>query len=53
MLGGTTFVQEETFSEVVTFLMGENPVAKLIGLRKTDAGWDGINADLKKRIEEK
>ena len=52
--GGTTFVQEENFSGVLTFPMGKNPVAKLIGLRKkTKAGWDAFNVDFKKWVEEK
>ncbi|KAF2190116.1 hypothetical protein K469DRAFT_560380 [Zopfia rhizophila CBS 207.26] len=46
--GGTTFVQEEKFTGILAFLMGDGFVARSIGLReKTKRGWESYNRDLK------
>ena len=51
--GGTTFVQEEKFSGVLSFLFGENWFARLIGIRAgTTRGFETYNEDLKAWCEE-
>ena len=50
--GGTTFVQEEKFTGMLTFVMGENIVARGVGFREnTEKGFKRFNADLKKWCE--
>jgi len=47
-------VQEEVFSGALGFLMGENVVARQVGLAdKTRKSWEGFNADLKGACEKK
>ena len=51
--GGTTFTHEEEFSGPLAFMIGEGPLANLIGMRKkTQSGFEGFNRDLKKWCEE-
>ncbi|KAJ6255800.1 hypothetical protein Dda_9410 [Drechslerella dactyloides] len=46
--GGTTFVHEEKFTGLLSFIMGHNPVARGIGLRdSTQKGFERYNRDLK------
>jgi hypothetical protein len=46
--GGTTFIQEEVFGGALGFVMGENAVARAIGVpEKTHKGWKKYNEDLK------
>ncbi|KAE9375209.1 hypothetical protein N431DRAFT_480545, partial [Stipitochalara longipes BDJ] len=46
--GGTTFIQEEKFTGIFTLLMGDNFIARVIGiLEKTMKGWKRYNKDLK------
>lgn len=48
MQGGTTFTQEENFTGVLAFTMGDGFVARSIGFKeKTKRGWEGYNQDLK------
>ncbi|KAI4697466.1 uncharacterized protein J4E84_000596 [Alternaria hordeiaustralica] len=52
--GGTKFTQEEVFSGALSFLMGENAVARKFGFpEKTKKGWEGYNNDLKAWCEAK
>ena len=45
-------MQEEVFSGVLGFLMGENVVARQMGFAdKTRKSWDDFNADLKGACE--
>ncbi|KAK6076989.1 activator of hsp90 ATPase 1 family protein [Seiridium cupressi] len=45
--GGTTFLQKETFTGLLAFLMGPGWSPS----KSTIANWDGFNADLKKEAE--
>ena len=48
----TTFIQEEKFSGLLAFTMGEGVVANMIGLKeKTRKGFEGFNRDFKKWVE--
>ncbi|KAH7401136.1 hypothetical protein DE146DRAFT_655063 [Phaeosphaeria sp. MPI-PUGE-AT-0046c] len=51
--GGTTFVQEETFTGALSWLMGGSFVAKQLGDmgKKTEKNWEGYNKDFKKWCE--
>lgn len=50
--GGTLFVQEEKFTGAFAFIMGDNVVAKWVGMRpKTVWGWAKYNKDLKAWVE--
>jgi hypothetical protein len=50
--GATTFIQEEKFDGLLTFMVGEGMVAKMIGMReKTKNGFEGYNRDFKKWVE--
>ncbi|KAI4634843.1 hypothetical protein J4E83_002165 [Alternaria metachromatica] len=52
--GGTKFAQEEAFSGALSFLMGDNAVARKFGFpEKTKKGWEGYNNDLKAWCESK
>ncbi|KAK6334223.1 hypothetical protein TWF696_002724 [Orbilia brochopaga] len=46
--GGTTFIHEEKFTGLTSFIMGQNLVARGIGLREsTRKGFERYNRDLK------
>jgi hypothetical protein len=46
--GGTTFVQQEQFTGLLSFLMGEGLLARSVGAaEKTKRGFEGYNKDLK------
>jgi len=46
--GGTTFVNEESFTGALSFMMGDNIVARPLGMHaKTTHGFEKYNADLK------
>ena len=48
MQGGTKFTQKEEFRGILAFIMGDNFVARWIGIReKTRKGWNRYNDDLK------
>lgn len=50
--GGTTFIQEEQFSGVLAFIIGDGTVGKMLGFReKTREGFEGFNRDFKKWVE--
>lgn len=50
--GATTFIQEEQFSGLLAFIVGEGAIAKMIGLKeKTRNGFERFNGDLKKWVE--
>ncbi|KAF2660417.1 hypothetical protein K491DRAFT_589303 [Lophiostoma macrostomum CBS 122681] len=50
--GGTTFSQEETFSGMLSFMMGEGFLGNQLGMKeKTKTGWEKYNADLKAACE--
>ncbi|KAJ4372814.1 hypothetical protein N0V86_008180 [Didymella sp. IMI 355093] len=50
--GGTTFVQEETFTGLLGGLYGDGVLAKSAGMKeKTLKGWEGFNEDLKRVVE--
>jgi hypothetical protein len=50
--GGTTFIHEEVFSGLLGSLMGEGPLAKMLGFReKTKRGFEGFNGDFKTWVE--
>ncbi len=51
--GATTLVQEEKFSGLLAFTMGDNTAARMAGLKeKTAKGFERFNGDLKKWVEE-
>ena len=51
--GGTLFTQREEFTGAFSFVMGENFVAKKMGMpAKTHAGWKKYNEDLKRWCEQ-
>jgi hypothetical protein len=51
--GGTTFTQKEEFTGLLSPLMGQNFVARAIGMHDgTKSGWAKYNLDLKKWCEE-
>ena len=46
--GGTTFVHQEEFTGLLSFLMGGGLVARSVGAaEKTKKGFEGFNVDLK------
>lgn len=50
--GATTFIQEEKFDGLLTFMIGEGAIAKIIGMReKTQNGFEGFNQDFKLWVE--
>jgi hypothetical protein len=50
--GGTTFLQEETFTGLLGGLYGDGVLAKSVGVKeKTLKGWEGFNEDLKRVVE--
>jgi hypothetical protein len=50
--GATTFHQDEDFSGLISGVIGENFIANALGFRKkTQAGFEGLNADLKRWVE--
>ncbi|KAF3921085.1 hypothetical protein AA313_de0206654 [Arthrobotrys entomopaga] len=50
--GGTTFVHEETFNGMLSFMMGGNFAANAIGLKaNTEKGFTRYNQDFKKWCE--
>jgi hypothetical protein len=52
--GGTTFLHEEKFTGMLSFIMGEGFIARSIGFRtKTQSGFERYNQDLKQWCESK
>lgn len=50
--GATTFIQEEQFSGLLAFTIGDGVVGNSLGLReKTRTGFEGFNRDFKKWVE--
>jgi len=50
--GGTTFVQEEKFTGLLSFLMSDGFIARSVGLKESSKkGFEGYNEDLKKWCE--